>query len=131
MTKEEIVEGLRQAVSKGEPLEKALTSFFNAGYSKEDIEEAASVLQMPTTYQPQPQFQQPQQKIPSPMTAQTVVQRVSEYGNYGKKPSRTGTAITFILFALLLLSFGVLAAVIFFKEEISLFFSNLFFRALF
>ncbi len=132
MAKEEIVEGLRQAVSKGEPLEKAMASFYNAGYSKGDVEEAARVFQVP-------QFQQfvssyPQQSNfkpliqPSAQGYSGVVQRVSEYG---KRPSKTGAAVTIILFILLLLLFGILAAVILFKDELSGFFNNLFWRALF
>ena len=124
MPKEEIVEGLKQAVSKGEPLEKATASFFNAGYKKEDIEEAARVLQMPAISQPQfqQQFQQPQQKIPFIQPPTSAVQRVSDYG---KPPSRTTATITIILFSLLLLLFGILAAVILFKDELSGFFSSI------
>lgn len=138
MAREEIVEGLRRAVSKGEPLEKATASFFNAGYPQEDIEEAVRVLQMPTIsqsqFQPQfqqqaisqpqfqSQFQQPQQKIPYNQPPSPIVQRISDYGN---PPSRTGTTITIILFALLLVLLGILAAVILFKEELSSFFSSI------
>lgn len=126
MPKEEIVEGLRQAVSKGEPLEKAMASFYNSGYLKEDIEEAARVLQTPSL---QPQFQsqfqqyfQPQQKIPGQaLPYSRVVQRVSDYG---KKPGKSGAAIIIILFSLLLLLLGILAAVILFKEELSGLFSS-------
>lgn len=126
MPKEEFVEGLRQAVSKGEPLEKAMASFFNAGYLREDIEEAARLLQMPNISQSQ--FQQPQQKIPLTQPYPAVVQRVSDYG---RKPSKTGSIITIVLFSLLLVLLGILAAVILFKDELSTFFSNLFLRALF
>lgn len=133
MAKEEIVEGLRQAVSKGEPLEKAMASFFNAGYSKGDVEEAARVFQVPQFQQflspsllQQSNFKPLVQ--PSTQGYSGVVQRVSEYG---KKPSKTGAAVTIILFILLLLLFGILAAVILFKDELSGFFNNLFWRALF
>jgi len=131
MVKEEIVEGLRLAVSKREPLEKAMASFYNAGYSKEDIEEAARILQAPQ-FQQFPSFS-PQQSNFRPlaqpsMQGSGVVQRVSEYG---KKPSKKGAIITMILFALLILLFGILAAVILFKDEVSGFFNNLFWRGLF
>src|SRR3990167_7398997 len=103
MAKEEIVEGLRQAVSKGEPLEKATASFFNAGYSRGDIEEAARVLQAPNIFQQQ--FQQPMQKIPFAQPAPiSAAQRVSDYG---KPPSRTTATITIVLFSLLLLLLGI------------------------
>lgn len=41
---QEILEGLRTALSRGYPLESAMMSFFNAGYKKEEIEEAARAL---------------------------------------------------------------------------------------
>ncbi len=84
MVKEEILEGLRAAVAKGEPLRKAMMSFFNAGYAKKEIEEAARALNtmpvqqgiaQPQTQQiqtnpiSQPQAQQPlnqPQSIPPP-----------------------------------------------------------------
>ena len=147
MVKEEIVEGLRLAVFKGEPLEKAMASFYNAGYSKEDIEEAARILQaqqfqQSSTYSQQPQQSQQSRQSnfkplpPPPLTSAStpiqnypgIVQRVS---SYGKTPSRKGSAVTIILFALLLILFGILAAVVFFKDELSGFFNNLFWRALY
>jgi len=44
MEKEEIVEGLRVALNKGEPLKRAMMSFYNAGFNKRDIEESAKAL---------------------------------------------------------------------------------------
>jgi hypothetical protein len=41
MINEEIVGGLVSALSRGEPLEKAMMTFFNAGYKKEEIEGSA------------------------------------------------------------------------------------------
>ncbi|MEK6840753.1 MAG: hypothetical protein AABX79_02250 [Nanoarchaeota archaeon] len=129
MAREDIAEGLKQAVAKGEPAEKAIASFYNAGYPQDDIEDAARVLKMQTPIQLQ--LQQQQQKIPTAVRTQQsseVVQKVSEYG---KKPSKTGTIITVMLFLLLLVLLGILAAVVFFKDELSTFFSSLFLRSLF
>ena len=57
--KEEILGGLRVALAKGEPLRKAMMSFYNSGYAKKDIEEAARALYSPQFQQPiiQPQVQ--------------------------------------------------------------------------
>jgi len=44
MVNHEIVEGLRTALARGYSLQQAMISFFNAGYKKEDIEEAARAL---------------------------------------------------------------------------------------
>lgn len=42
---EEIAEGIKFAMSKGESLQQAMQSFYNAGYKKEEVEEAAKNLQ--------------------------------------------------------------------------------------
>jgi len=44
VAKEDIIRGLEGAMSKGETLEKAMYSFYNAGYKKEDVEAAATAL---------------------------------------------------------------------------------------
>jgi len=41
---EELLEGLKSAISRGDSLQKAMQSFYNAGYKKEDIENAARVI---------------------------------------------------------------------------------------
>jgi hypothetical protein len=41
MVNEEIIEGLRAALSRGESLKDAMLSFYNSGYNQEEIEEAA------------------------------------------------------------------------------------------
>ena len=163
MVREEIVAGLRQAISKGESLEKAMISFYNAGYTKEDIEEAARFLQaqilqaqqlqqaLASQQQPKklqkssskPSKQQSQQSdfrpLPPPpaskseqTSAQTsnypgIVQRVSSYGAYGRRP-KTESTLTIIFFILLFILFGILVATILFKDELSVFFNNLFWR---
>jgi ABC-type bacteriocin/lantibiotic exporter with double-glycine peptidase domain len=41
MIRKDILGGLKLAISNGETLEQAMHSFYNAGYKKQDIEEAA------------------------------------------------------------------------------------------
>lgn len=56
----DILEGLKNALVKGNTLKQAMMSFYNAGYKKEEIEEAARAL-----YPPQlspPPSSQPSQK---------------------------------------------------------------------
>jgi len=148
MVKEEIIEGLRTAIAKGEPLEKAMMSFYNAGYKKEEIEAAAAAMvQMPSfvqpTSQPQPTYQpqQFQQKKIIPQQTPTRGQpkplippppaSTQDVSDYGKKPSEKGLVITVLLVALLLLLLGGLIGLILFKQELSDFFNSLFWRALF
>jgi hypothetical protein len=46
MVNEDILGGIELGVSKGEPIESVMKSFFNAGYHKEDIEWAAKAFQL-------------------------------------------------------------------------------------
>ncbi len=150
MVKNEIVEGLKYAVAKGEKLQNAMMSFFGAGYSKKDIEEAAQVLQAPklpqtqfqqpiqqpiqqpaqqiqqTTKPLQTQFQQPdqqpdQQPIQQPIPI--VTQRVSAYG---EKPKSGGKTLMMVLVFFLILLLGILIAVFLFRDQLAAFLENLF-----
>ena len=119
MVNEEIIEGLKLAVSKGESLQSAMMSFYNAGYLKQEIEEAANAMQHPQvnqiitqTQQTQP-VQQPQQPIQVPVSQ---IQRVS---GYDKKPKSSGIGLTVILIFALVVLFGILVAIFLFKDEIS------------
>ena len=123
MVKEEILEGLKYALAKGEPLPQAMMSFYNAGYLKKDIEEAARVLQVPQL-QPiqqvaQPVQQQAQQQAQpgQPLQAPVrVIQRVSEYK---ERPKTAGRALIILLVFFLIALLGVLVAVFLFKDELS------------
>ena len=46
MTKQEIISGLKNAVARGESIQKASQSFINAGYSPADVQQAASQINM-------------------------------------------------------------------------------------
>jgi len=114
MPKEEIIEGLKYALARGESLPKAMMSFYNAGYSKGDIEEAARILQAPQLPQIQPSQQQIRQsQIPQ---APRVTQRVSAYE---EKPKGVGKTLILMLVFSLILLLGILVAVFLFKEELT------------
>jgi len=126
MVKEELVEGLKYAISKGESLPKAMMSFYNAGYLKKDIEEAARFLQTPQLAQTpvaQPlkkksfrPFPKPAQKPISQSQLSPVVQRVSAYE---KKSRKRGGMVIWILLFFLFLLLGVLIAVFLFRDELA------------
>jgi len=135
MVREELVEGLKYAISKGESLPRAMMSFYNAGYLKKDIEEAARFLQSPhfsqtpITAQPprnpaQPQpvkrklFHSSSKPVQQPVSQsrQPVVQRVSAYE---KKPKKRGGRVIWILSFFLLLLLGVLIAVFLFRDKLA------------
>ena len=58
MVREDILGGLRTALARGQTLRQAMMSFYNAGYIKEEIEEAAKALQAERNQPLQPQFAQ-------------------------------------------------------------------------
>ncbi len=131
MPKEEIVEGLRYALSRGETLESAMMSFFNAGYAKEEIEEAAAFLNAPQMPQGYPIGTTPQQASSQGAVQQTqplqqpqpnVVQRVSDYGSKSKS---SGKIVTIILITLLIFLLGLLVSVFLFREELAEFLNSL------
>jgi len=70
MVREDILEGLKLAALKGEPLRKAMMSFYNAGYTKKDIEEAARALQALPVQQ-----RTPQQSTSQPVTTPVQIQQ--------------------------------------------------------
>ncbi|MBW6442524.1 hypothetical protein K0A97_01930 [Patescibacteria group bacterium] len=88
MVKEEIVEGLRLAMMKGETLQKAMMSFFNAGYSKQEIEEAARYLQAPTMSQyPYPNSQGGSYAMPQ-QTQQSQQMNQAQFQNQQSQTSQ-------------------------------------------
>lgn len=66
MVSQDILGGLKVALAKGKPLEETMQAFYNAGYPKEEIEEAARMLNQ----QPFPQQSQAQQLIKKNMPIQ-------------------------------------------------------------
>lgn len=63
MVNEQILNGLKFALAKGQTLKQAMMSFYNAGYSKQEIEEAARYLYAEQQqWQAQQQSQQPVQR---------------------------------------------------------------------
>ena len=148
MMVEDISEGLKLAVSKGETLQQAMQSFYNTGYKKEDIESAARLLSVnviPTAQsqeskipQKQPIFPKkqpfkpvqkvldygrplPQQQFPLPPKP---VQKVSDYGQSQKQINPK--MIMIILVIILLIVFGgAIGWILFFKETVIEFFNRL------
>lgn len=147
MAKEEIAEGLKLALSKGESLKQAISSFQGAGYSNEEIEEAVQSLQLdsdkkieligrPMMEAQQVQAQTAQQPMVKPLPtsptfpttqqayfpAQASPQRVS---SYDYSPGEKIAILLLIFFLIILL--GALGSLFFFKDELIEFFNKLLF----
>jgi len=83
MVNEEILGGLRLAISKGESLKKAMMTFFNAGYKREEIEEAARALQTQKIEKEIPQekpMPSAKSQFKKPIIKRKPVQKISAYG---------------------------------------------------
>lgn len=90
MVKQEILEGLRNALARGSTLEKAMVSFWNAGYPKEEIEEAAKALQEHSSQtMPNPNKEIPREiKQPIKPLSKSVEKKLTNV-----KPTATSAAI--------------------------------------
>jgi len=103
MVNEEIIGGIKNALERGDSLRDAMMSFFNAGYDRKEIEEAAAtLLHYPIgkqeTKAPIPEIKKVETKI-EPIPTPKVIQKVSSYGEEVKpkeiiKPKKKG----FLLF---------------------------------
>lgn len=138
MAREELVQGIRQALTKGESLRDAMMSFLNAGYLKEDIEDAARIVQSDGTNYVEKKIELPKElpkkesfQVEAPKVetfekvdtvsnipvAPAINQKVSAYTS--KPQSSMGTAkkmfliILFIFLSLIGLS---IAALLIFRE---------------
>jgi len=150
MVREDILGGLSSALARGQSLKQAMMSFYNAGYVKGEIEEAAKALNSGITSQPKP-IQQPPQTIPQQNTPTQVstpaVQKISAYGAqpqqqivpqqvlqkqpiaqnvsaYGQPQKPKGKLAIFVLVFFLILLLGALATLFFFKDELLSFFGS-------
>ena len=71
MPKEEIIGGLKNALERGETLERAKSTFINAGYNKDEVEEAAKFVGEKKFAKPAPMPLKPaiRPSVPSPVSA--------------------------------------------------------------
>ena len=140
MVRDDLIGGLKIALSRGESLQRAMQSFFNAGYKKEEIEEAARTLKQegfnPLIVQPQKAQQQPIKTGPSPQQSAGLQARMPEFQAASQYPRQTissygeekkGTDfITILLIIILVLLLGILVSVFLFKQELIEFLNKLF-----
>lgn len=152
MVNEDILRGLEGGMARGETLEQAMYSFYNAGYKKEEIEEAARALsthlsqqesliptkpvsiskpagKKPTPKKPsfisftkRPTLQPVQQK-PEQKPAPKVVQSVSSYETKYKSPRKI---LIIILSVFLVILLGILISIFLFRNSLLSFFDKFF-----
>ncbi|MBT3404621.1 hypothetical protein HN832_03215 [archaeon] len=153
MINQEIYEGIKQAMARGESLQHASITFFNAGYPKQEIDAVAKALQLDQLAektQPGYSAKNPTspQKIKTTSSIQTSSkkspQKIFQYrgsriktppikspqvSNYGeKKPKSLFESEMFVIFLgiLLLLLIGTLSSLFFFRDAVVDFINNFF-----
>ena len=135
MVNEDLIGGIEIALSRGKNLKDIMVSYYNSGYKKQEIEEAAMVAQQRksqpqiTQAQQKPvekkgtqekpkqktesQSKQPQQKIQQSKPQQ----KVSDYKS--KIPKKPRGKFLFVLLIIFLILIGAVAiSYFFFKEEV-------------
>lgn len=146
MVRDDIFGMLKTALQRGKPLQQSIQSLYNAGYSKEEVDEAARMLntmgiqpvQQPVYRQPQKSMPQ-KQMLPPGQTQQMAsyynqqfqqaqqppqpIQAVSGYGQFTKE--RASGVITTLMIVAVIVLLGILVAVFLFKPEITNFINNL------
>lgn len=154
LTNQEILGGIKSAIARGENLKDAMMTFYQAGYDKEEIEEAARAYLNQGDQPTQPQMdvsqripQKPTEpakkpekkkelaipvKKPMPKIADKKKempknpQKVSNYLPPKKVNPEGGRGLTIALTVVLLFLLGILVAVFLFKDELVTFFNGLF-----
>ncbi|MEK6895576.1 MAG: hypothetical protein AABX48_03570 [Nanoarchaeota archaeon] len=79
----EIFEGIKSALARGDSMQRAMYSFYNAGYAKDEIEEAAKAVQL-EQFQKQYNQNTPSKSSPSVNAKTNVVQQAKPSVNYQK-----------------------------------------------
>lgn len=119
MVTEFIVEGLKVALSKGDSMQRAMDSFYNAGYDPREVEEAARNLNQPN----QEAIPQQQNFSPTPTNSSANIpmqinspQNVSvqQVSNYEQQPQNKRKKMVIILASSLGFLLIVLAGLFFF-----------------
>lgn len=95
MVNEEILGGLKSALSRGETLKQAMMSFYNSGYKKEEIEEAARIVQRENIVIKKPMQKKivPTSKKPLKTKPKKTTQKVSAYGEQMKAQLKSSEKI--------------------------------------
>ena len=149
MVNRDIVEGLRNALSRGHTLEQAMMSFYNAGYEKQEIEEAARALHehpshplshpkkmipkkaekpvtkpFPPEYHPRPQPKPP--VVAKPVEKPEIKPDKQVISKYEEKTKPKGKLALILLMIALFIFILILVGGFIFREELIDFFKTLF-----
>lgn len=89
---EEILGGLKSALERGESLKRAMTTFFNSGYNKSEIEEAARALSetdLEKRIQPSPVIPETPEAPSFSKTPEKLIKEKKPFTLFEKSPEKT------------------------------------------
>lgn len=132
MVNETILGGLRIAISHNSTLKDAMQSFYNSGYKKEEVEEAAKIIHLEQINQTKPvsnatqtkEIKQPLQKLnqsqktPQPKDTKTKPLTIPIKTQKQKKPSKKKLRTILLLTIALIILLGTLVGLFIFKDRL-------------
>jgi len=132
MANSELVEGLRSALSRGNTLKQAMASFHNAGYKREEIEEAARLLHdhpsQPMSHPAkkieehkppiQPQVITKKPEVPKQAIQVKPKPEAQKISKYEEKTKTKGKFKIILLIISIVVILGLIAAILIFQEEL-------------
>jgi len=124
MSVKDILGGLKLSLERGISLKDAMMSFYNSGYKKEDVEEAAKVLlqsrqERQPIYQPQSQqpIQQPTQTSAlSEQPQQLQPEQLEGYSEEQGESEPINKTTLIILIVILLILVGIFVTILIFRD---------------
>lgn len=128
---ESLVDGLKNAMERGETLQKAMTTFYNAGYTREEVESSARLVNQsninPANILNQGTAPAASAQAPSakPILMARGRQSISSYGVPVKKKMNLPRGPVLILVVLLLVLLGSLLGIFLFREQLVDFFNRI------
>lgn len=114
----DIFGALKWAVARGQSLQEAMISLFNAGYSKQEIEEAARALQSGQIPQ-QPQPATPASQYSQPVTSAVIQKTQQKVSDYSSNQPNKKKFFVISLIVILIILLGLLIVTFLFKEQIA------------
>jgi hypothetical protein len=123
---DEIISGLRNALERGESLDKAAQSFLNAGYNPNEVKESVNAisqgatnitLQATSHSFPNPISNQVSTQNP-PLVPQSSAEPIQVQLDKTQKPKKKHTALIIVLVVILLALAGVLVSLVLLGNQI-------------
>ena len=117
---DEIISGLRNALERGESIDRAARSFLNAGYNPNEVKESVNAITQGATditIQPPPQHTTQIQNFPQNQVQGTPQASASPI-EVVQNPKKKHTTLIVILVSILLILGGVLVSLVLLGEKI-------------